>query len=117
MAKKMWELIALKPMVYQTRRLLPNDRFEMSPYLARQYVAVKMARRIREFGKIAPPPPQMTIPASSRMLEEPKPVSEELITARLEYQTKIGRKPFHGWDVATLTAKIAEAAAPARDPD
>lgn len=40
----------------------------------------------------------------------PKPeASDNLTVLRAEYQEKVGKRPFHGWDEDTLTAKIAEA--------
>lgn len=35
--------------------------------------------------------------------------SDDLTVLRAEYQEKVGKRPFHGWDEDTLTAKIAEA--------
>jgi hypothetical protein len=35
--------------------------------------------------------------------------SDELQAARADYEAAIGKKPFHGWDVATLREKIAAA--------
>lgn len=32
---------------------------------------------------------------------------DELIAAREAYEAKMGKKPFHGWDVATLNEKMA----------
>lgn len=37
------------------------------------------------------------------------PASDELKALRAEYAEKFGKKPFGGWDVDTLRAKIAEA--------
>lgn len=40
----------------------------------------------------------------------PKPDhSDELSALRSEYQEKVGKRPFHGWDAETLKAKIADA--------
>jgi ribosome-binding protein aMBF1 (putative translation factor) len=35
--------------------------------------------------------------------------SDSLTALRAEYQEKVGKRPFHGWDEETLAAKIAEA--------
>lgn len=37
------------------------------------------------------------------------PAGGDLAALRVEYEQKIGRKPFMGWDAAALRAKIAEA--------
>lgn len=34
---------------------------------------------------------------------------EQLAATRTEYQTVVGKRPFHGWDIETLKVKIAEA--------
>ncbi|WP_343347638.1 hypothetical protein WJT74_05130 [Sphingomicrobium sp. XHP0239] len=36
-------------------------------------------------------------------------VEEDLTTLRAEYKAKIGKQAYHGWDAATLRAKMAEA--------
>ena len=36
-------------------------------------------------------------------------MTDDLSDLRAEYQTVVGKKPFHGWDAETLKAKIAEA--------
>ncbi|KFB10343.1 hypothetical protein [Nitratireductor basaltis] len=41
--------------------------------------------------------------------ETPAQKSDPLSEAREEYQAVIGKRPYHGWDVETLRAKIAEA--------
>lgn len=37
--------------------------------------------------------------------------SDELTVVRAQYEEVLGKRPFHGWDVDTLKAKIAEAQA------
>lgn len=39
------------------------------------------------------------------------PGDDDIATVRAEYHDLIGKKPFHGWDVATLLEKIAAARA------
>ena len=77
---------ALKAMTYATRRLRAGDEFEASRRDARILAAIGRA-------DYAP---------------DPEPVAP-LADARAEYQAKIGKRPFHGWDIATIKAKIAEA--------
>ena len=35
--------------------------------------------------------------------------ADDLEQLRAEYQAAVGKKPYHGWDAATLREKIAEA--------
>lgn len=37
------------------------------------------------------------------------PSKDELTALRAQYLDVVGKKPFHGWDAATLKTKIAEA--------
>lgn len=37
-----------------------------------------------------------------------KQAGDDVAPLRQEYQAKFGKKPFNGWDAATLRAKIAE---------
>lgn len=41
----------------------------------------------------------------------PKPAVDDIKALRAEYQQAAGKRPFHGWDVDDLKAKIAEAKA------
>ena len=38
-----------------------------------------------------------------------KQTGDDLAGLRKEYEAKVGKRPFMGWDAATLTAKITEA--------
>jgi len=38
-----------------------------------------------------------------------KPTDDDLAELRKVYEVKVGKRPFMGWDAATLAAKIAEA--------
>lgn len=42
-----------------------------------------------------------------------EPDSSELAEARAEYQRVVGKRPYHGWDVDELKARMADAQAPA----
>ncbi len=35
-------------------------------------------------------------------------IDDDLTSVRAEYEAKMGKKPYHGWDVETLRAKMAE---------
>lgn len=50
--------------------------------------------------------------AKQRSQVSPKPDTDDLSALREEYAEKLGKKPFHGWDAETLTAKMAEHDAP-----
>lgn len=39
----------------------------------------------------------------------PAPTFDDLADARAEYESVLQKKPFHGWDVATLREKISAA--------
>lgn len=39
-------------------------------------------------------------------------MADDLTAARELYEEKLGKKPFHGWDLATLEAKIASSSEP-----
>lgn len=83
-------LIAVKPFVYASRRLLPGQDFiTKTERDAKVLIAVGKAR-----AKIAAADAEMP---------------DELTLLREEYEAVIGKKPFHGWDAETLRAKIADA--------
>ena len=71
---------------------MADDPFVASRVDARLLVAIGKARYATEGAKAADDAP-----------------TGDLASLREAYQTKVGRKPFMGWDAATLAAKIAEA--------
>ena len=85
-------LIATKSLRYGTRRLMAEDGFQARSRDARLLVAIGKARYATEDAKAADDPPL-----------------DDLASLRAEYQVKVGKKPFMGWDADTLRAKIAEA--------
>jgi hypothetical protein len=105
------KLIATKSFLYNTRRLLAGDEFEpVKPVHGRLLIAAKKAREVRTPGKVAPPP--------AALAKKVAPAADdEIAAARAEYQEKVGKRPFMGWDVETLRAKMAEAVEPAPDPE
>lgn len=93
----MAKLTATKSFVYATRRLLPGEDFiTKTERDARLLVAMGKARHA-EGGDPA-------LVTHARV--------DDLTTLRAEYLALLGKKPFNGWDAATLTAKIAEASKP-----
>jgi hypothetical protein len=97
----MVRLIATKSMSYNTRRLMPGDEFDAKDRDARILVGIAKARRVREPGEVPSPPESLTQKASGG--------SDDLSALRAEYQEKMGKRPFNGWDAETLNAKMAEA--------
>jgi hypothetical protein len=124
------KLTATKSFSYNTRRLLAGDHFEAKPAHGRLLIAVKRAREQREPGKISAlpkaiaekvkpqvakaEPPAEVIAKPVEVTSEPAAV-EDLAPLREEYQAKVGKRPFMGWDAETLRAKMAEADVPAAD--
>lgn len=98
----MVDLIARKSMMYNTRRLLPDEPFEAKPRDARVLVAIGKARPATE-----------TAPASERRLHrrpQAQPTAathDDLKAVRADYERVVGKRPFNGWDVATLRQKMA----------
>lgn len=83
-------LIANREMSYATRRLMADDRFDASRNDARILVGLKRARLAEEEDAEAA-------------------AAAELAALRAEYQTKVGKRAFNGWDASTLREKIAAA--------
>lgn len=115
-------LIAVKPLKYGTRRLLPGDTFDvMKPREARVWLATKKAREVREPGSIEPPPPAVAAKIAERFAPPPAlpadstpaapSPSDDLAALRAEYEAVVGKRPFMGWDAGTLREKIAAAKA------
>jgi hypothetical protein len=87
MEDSMADLIATKSMTYATRRLRAGDGFEVGN---RQH-----SRALVALGKA-----RLSAPAVS---------GPDIGELREQYTTKFSKKPYHGWDAATLSAKLAEA--------
>ena len=45
----------------------------------------------------------------TRVVVAEKPKAEDISGLRATYAEVVGKRPYHGWDEATLKAKIAEA--------
>jgi hypothetical protein len=91
----MVNLIATKALTYKTRRLQADDLFEARPRDARLLVAIGKARDAA-VGSLPLP-------------KAPAPVVDERLALREQYKAATGKKPFGGWDAATLKTKIAAA--------
>lgn len=94
------ELTATKGLRYGTRRLQAEDDFTASKRDARLLVAIGKARYRTEDARAAEETP--------RRAPAPPPATDDRKALREAYAKKAGKKPFAGWDAATLKAKLAE---------
>lgn len=92
------ELTATKGLRYGTRRLQADDDFTANKRDARVLVAIGKARYRTEDARAADETPRRA----------PAPAADERKALREAYAKKAGKKPFAGWDAATLKAKIAD---------
>lgn len=108
--RPMKQLVAVKRMSYAKRRLEPGDTFEAPASDAKIWILLGKARpRAEELPK---PPARLVrkvIHAAADDVPPPDLVVNSLSLARDEYQLKLGRKPYHGWDVEELRRRISEA--------
>ncbi|MDX0765759.1 hypothetical protein GOD36_26575 [Sinorhizobium medicae] len=44
----------------------------------------------------------------AKLTPKPSPKAEDIAALRKEYLEVVGKRPFHGWDAATIRAKINE---------
>lgn len=119
MTQKMRKLIASRDgMKYGTRRLKAGDTFDATPAHARLLTSIKRAEYVnpvRDPVTLPPIPDALKTRAlAGNFRSQPKvaetATSDDLTALRDEYQTKIGRRPYMGWDAATLRGKIARVA-------
>lgn len=94
------KMIALKPGRYGTRHLEAGEQFEIERKIARVYIAQKRAREMT--NEEIPPQPK-----SAPKAVQTDDAANETADARADYERVVGRKPFYGWDAATLREKIA----------
>lgn len=108
-------LIATRDFSYATRRLKAGDSFEVSDRDARILVAIKRARAPREPGVIAPP--SRALAGKLAQLDHDhdgkaggsRSADGDLTALRQTYFTKVGKRPFNGWDAAELRRRMAAA--------
>ena len=72
------------------------------------------ARRLAKIGWVEEPKrrarrPQLDHDGDGAEGGSPKPAGDDLPALRQEYTAKLGKRPFPGWDAATLREKIAAA--------
>lgn len=89
------DMICTKGMWYGTRRLQPDDRFEATTRDAKVLAAIGKAR-------------YQTVDGRATETVSPVRAEDERPALRAAYAQKSGKKPFAGWDAATLKAKIAD---------
>ncbi|WP_226576538.1 hypothetical protein [Acuticoccus sediminis] len=99
----MQKMKALRSLRYGTRRLQAGDYFDAKMKDVRILEAIKKARVAREVGTLAPPPADLV----QMVKADAEPVTD-IKAIRDEYERVLGKRPFNGWDIATLRAKIAE---------
>lgn len=104
-------LVALKPFRYATRRLIPGDHFDTkSNSDARVLIGTKRARHINDRDRVDLAPPPAAVLARVAPKAAPKPAADDagaLKVARAEYEAKLGKRPFNGWDIAELRRRMA----------
>lgn len=117
------QMIAVKPMRYATRRLLPGDEFVATKQHAKILQAIgKATKPRRKIVALPPIPPAlknraMAVKTPVRAMRDPdgnlpdhsKQPGEDLTALRAEYQAKVGRRPFGGWGAEELRKRMAEA--------
>lgn len=106
------KLEALKRQSYNTRRLEAGDVFEADRKFARVLIAQKRAREFS--GEVARPAPEPEpAPADNDRASEagseesPAEPASEINELRTEYERVVGKRPFNGWDAATLRERMA----------
>lgn len=101
-------LTAAQPMRYGTRMLKAGEPFEADGPMSRTLLALGRAELHAKQAK-APKLDPLDHDKNGRKGGSPKPAGDDLAELRAEYQTAVGKRPFHGWDAATLRERISEA--------
>lgn len=89
------EYTVKKPFRYRSRMITAGEAIN----LPRAYGLILLSKGKVEAGR----------PAAPRKERAPESHGENLRALRAAYETKVGRRPFYGWDASTLREKIAEA--------
>lgn len=118
------EYIALRPLTYGTRALVPGEAFQADPKHGRLLVAIKKARESEDDLPRVTAPPRNVAKKIELFGGEPEPENEtpttdepvdDIPALRDEYQQVVGRKAFHGWGADELRQRIADAKEPKND--
>jgi hypothetical protein len=101
---------------YRTRRLKAGDEFFVSEVMAGLMVnGLKKATRTRPTANVPPPPAALRSRLSQLDHDgNGKPggsagAADHMRALREEYTRVVGKRPFSGWDEATLREKMAAA--------
>ena len=108
-------MTALRPFRYANRALVAGEDFEAKGRTDAKILSGIGKARVREREmptateiKFVPADPMKTSVEDTHI---PAPAGttdiDEISQARAEYAEVVGRRPFHGWDVAALREKIA----------
>lgn len=100
MARK--QMIATGPLRYGTRMLTAGDGLTVNGPTARLLEALGRAQR-------GTSRPQLDHDRDGLAGGSVTAQGDDIAALRAEYQTKLGKRPFNGWDAATLREKIAAA--------
>lgn len=101
------DMIAKTAFPYASRRLLAGDTFQAR---GRSDARVLVALGRAEYAVKGASASAMPTPAAQDA-DPPPPggtADPSVATLRAQYEELFGKKPFNGWDAATLSAKISE---------
>jgi len=97
------KLRVLKPLSYMSRRMIVGEEFEAAKERdVRVLLATRKVEKVRAEAPVPPPPPAVVEKIEETFVN---PLAE----ARAAYEEKFGKRPYYGWDEATLREKMAEA--------
>lgn len=100
------------PHGYNTRMMMPGETFQArKPLDERLLLATKRVEVTRPTVVLPPPPPALLSQFDHDKNGHPggskaPPHTDELKALREEYEAKMGKRPFMGWDTATLREKM-----------
>jgi hypothetical protein len=99
------EVIPTRSGRYGTRMLTAGEPVMVSGPLAREMIALGRATE----KPVRARRPQLDHDHDGREGGSPKRAEADVSALRAAYQEKFGKRPFNGWDAATLREKIAGA--------
>lgn len=112
-------MTATKSMRYNTRHLVAGEGFMAAGKDVRVLEAIGKAKRGRPAAEIPAMPATLSRavrqhhPLDHDRKEGPggsiKQADPEIAAVRAEYEAKMGKKPFNGWDVAELRRRMGDA--------
>lgn len=121
----MVKMTATKMLTYANRRLVPGEDFEAKTHRdMKVLLATRKAKVKREEVEVPPPPPEVAqriaevtapdlqpadVPPSVAASGNESDGAGDIVALRAEYERVLGKRPFYGWDAATLRDKMAAA--------